>query len=282
MSPEKRRRFFDNSLDEIHESISPSSESMSTSDCRTDAAIALSGTNGYDRVVESRRIPSSQSEHHLECDAGDRVYSDDDDPRLMCVSCQTAKRDCVLLFCKHTRVCSSCVKKNYNAGIDCCMICTEWFMFAQLLLTSRPSECSVCLVAISDVVNVPCGHIVSCVNCSNAMVDRKVSNCPICRSHVSTRVKISLQEYVDQRYITSLSPSVLQFQSPAPQISISVEEASSHPIDCIKIDSTNGDPTDHIFSSGANVSSASVSSRILDTMTSTPTRTTRKRSTTVP
>ncbi|KAK0063305.1 E3 ubiquitin-protein ligase XIAP-like isoform X1 [Biomphalaria pfeifferi] len=39
--------------------------------------------------------------------------------------------------------------------------------------------CKICLDKDVSVVFLPCGHLVSCVDCSCALVD-----CPVCRSHV--------------------------------------------------------------------------------------------------
>ena len=44
------------------------------------------------------------------------------------------------------------------------------------------STCSICMTNRSRVVFVPCGHVCSCLNCS-----QRLTTCPLCRSNISVR-----------------------------------------------------------------------------------------------
>ncbi|XP_018588298.1 E3 ubiquitin-protein ligase LRSAM1 isoform X2 [Scleropages formosus] len=54
-------------------------------------------------------------------------------------------------------------------------------------LEERPgsSECVVCMEKESQVIFLPCGHVCCCQVCSDAL-----QTCPLCRSHISQRVRI--------------------------------------------------------------------------------------------
>lgn len=45
--------------------------------------------------------------------------------------------------------------------------------------------CKICFSAKADIAFVPCGHICSCINCSE-----RLFNCPLCRSLITTSVRV--------------------------------------------------------------------------------------------
>ena len=48
----------------------------------------------------------------------------------------------------------------------------------------RRSDCKICMSNQVGVVFLPCGHLISCVNCSP-----KVKDCPFCRQFIKGKVK---------------------------------------------------------------------------------------------
>ena len=50
---------------------------------------------------------------------------------------------------------------------------------------SRSTECVICLEERYTIAFVPCGHLITCLECSF-----KVKNCPVCRLHISGRLRV--------------------------------------------------------------------------------------------
>jgi hypothetical protein len=51
-------------------------------------------------------------------------------------------------------------------------------------VNEQEEECSICMDAKKDTVFIQCGHFCSCSSCAT-----KLDKCPICRSHITERVK---------------------------------------------------------------------------------------------
>ena len=50
---------------------------------------------------------------------------------------------------------------------------------------SGSTECVVCLEERYNIAFVPCGHLITCLECSF-----KVKNCPVCRLHIAGRLRV--------------------------------------------------------------------------------------------
>jgi hypothetical protein len=52
---------------------------------------------------------------------------------------------------------------------------------------SNPLTCSICLTEQRSILFIPCNHLCSCANCG---IEELLTNCPICRSNIVTRIQV--------------------------------------------------------------------------------------------
>merc|ERR1712107_21026 len=113
-------------------------------------------------------------------------FEEEDDDWSKCKVCMAEDIDSVLLDCGHLVACNLCgnklTKKEFKKMLKLCGVQFETGVTARRMLLLQGGEipkkdpkCKVCLENNIDSVFLPCGHMMTCIQCGSKLV-----NCPIC------------------------------------------------------------------------------------------------------